>query len=80
VHNTQLLIKVKDDTSLARDSLSKAVINTDTVGYETYLEQRNKLLAEKRAVEQNTKDIHELKQEIGDIKGMLTTILNAIQK
>ena len=77
MHNAPL-IKVKDDTSLARDSLSKAVINTDTIGYETYLEQRNKLLAEKRAVEQNTKDIQELKHEIGDIKGMLEQILKRV--
>lgn len=74
------MIKVENESSLARDSVSKAVINTDMVGYETYLQQRERLLAERNAVKQNTQDIQELKQEIGDIKGMLTIILNSIQK
>lgn len=75
-----VLIQVENETSLARDSVSKAVINTDNIGYENYINQRNKLLADKLAIQQNTKDIQELKQDITDIKGMLSTILNAIQK
>ena len=78
MHNEPLLLKVENETSLARDSVSRAVINTDTTGYETYLEQRNRLIAQKDAVKQNTQDIQELKQEIGDIKGMLEQILKRV--
>jgi len=72
------MIKVENETSLARDSVSKAVINTDMVGYETYLQQRERLLAERNAVKQNTQDIQDLKQEIGDIKGMLEQLLKRV--
>jgi hypothetical protein len=72
------MIKVENESSLARDSVSKAVINTDMVGYETYLQQRERLLAERNAVKQNTQDIQDLKQEIGDIKGMLEQLLKRV--
>ena len=72
------MLKVENESSLARDSVSKAVINTDMVGYETYLQQRERLLAERNAVKQNTQDIQDLKQEIGDIKGMLEQLLKRV--
>lgn len=65
---------------LGRDPISKAIINIDNGGRETYLEQRNRLLAERQQLQQNTKDIETIKQEVTDIKTMLQTILQAVQK
>lgn len=65
---------------LARDPISKAIINTDIGGRETYIEQRNRLLAERQQLQQNTNDIETIKQEVGDIKMMLQSILQAVQK
>jgi hypothetical protein len=77
VHN---LVKVENETALFKDAVSKAVINKDNTAYENYMQQRARLKAEQEQLKQNTNDIQELKKDIGDIKGMLSIILNSIQK
>jgi hypothetical protein len=77
VHN---LVKVENETTLYKDVVSKVVINKDNTAYENYMQQRARLKAEQEQLKQNTNDIQELKKDIGDIKGMLSIILNSIQK
>lgn len=71
---------MENETGLGRDPVSKAIINTDIGGYETYVQQRDRLLAEKQQLQKNTKDIETIKQEVTDIKMMLQNILQAVQK
>ena len=73
-------IKVDNEHRLVRDLSSGAIINTDDSARETYLKNRDKLLRQRQATEQNTQDIQELKGEISDIKHMLTQILANVQK
>lgn len=77
MHN---LVKVENETTLYKDVVSKVVINKDNTAYENYMQQRARLKAEQEQLKQNTNDIQELKKDIGDIKGMLSIILNSIQK
>lgn len=77
MHN---LVKVENETTLFKDVVSKVVINKDNTAYENYMQQRARLKAEQEQLKQNTNDIQELKKDIGDIKGMLSIILNSIQK
>jgi len=77
VHN---LVKVENETTLYKDVVSKVVINKDNSAYENYMQQRARLKAEQEQLKQNTNDIQELKKDIGDIKDMLSVILNSIQK
>jgi hypothetical protein len=74
------LIKVENETRLYRDPITKSVINTDDVGYKKYIQQRQKLKQTQEVVEQNTNDIKSIKQELSEIKGMLSTIVANIQK
>lgn len=74
------LVKVENETTLYKDVVSKVVINKDNTAYENYMQQRARLKAEQEQLKQNTNDIQELKKDIGDIKGMLSIILNSIQK
>ena len=77
MHN---LVKVENETTLYKDVVSKVVINKDNSAYENYMQQRARLKAEQEQLKQNTNDIQELKKDIGDIKDMLSVILNSIQK
>lgn len=71
-------VKVENETELIRDSVSKAIINTNVVEYETYVQQRQRMIAEKEAITKNTHDIEELKEEISDMKSILKQILERV--
>lgn len=73
-------IKVENENKLIRDLSSGAIINTDDNARDTYLKNREQLLRQRQATEQNTQDIQELKGEVSDIKQMLTQILAIVQK
>lgn len=75
-----MLLKVENETGLGRDPVSKAIINTDNTGYEQYMSQREKLLKEKEAILNNTRDIDTLKTEISDMKEILKLILEKVNK
>ena len=77
MHN---VLKVENENALYRDMSSRAIINTDTSSREAYLKQRENILRAREATEKNTKDIQELKGELGDIKQMLAQILQNVQK
>ena len=77
MHN---VLKVENENNLYRDLSSGAIINTDTSSREAYLKQRENILRAREATEKNTKDIQELKGELGDIKQMLAQILQNVQK
>ena len=77
MHN---VLKVENENALYRDMSSGAIINKDNSSREAYLKQRENLLRTRDATEKNTKDIQELKGEIGDIKQMLAQILQNVQK
>lgn len=74
------LLKVENETRLFRDASSKAIINKDDAAYERYMLQRKRILESKNALEQNTQDIAEVKQELSDIKNMLAILIANSQK
>ena len=73
-----MLIKVENELGLGRDPVSKAIINTDTSGYQEYVQNRNRLLKEKEMISKNNEEIASLKTEISDIKEMLKIILEKV--
>lgn len=56
--------KVEDHKDLERDLNSKAIVNTNTVAYEKYM-------AEKQRVKQQKTEIEELRAEIAVLKAMM---------
>ena len=73
-------LKVENENGLYRDMSSGAIINKDTSSRDAYLKQRENILKSREATEKNTKDIQELRGELGDIKQMLAQILQNVQK
>lgn len=64
--------KVADHTQYEKDSFSKGVINVDNNALSAYKLQRKNLL---NAV-QVSKEINELKDDIKEIKNLLSQIIN----
>lgn len=77
MHNN--LIKVASETRLARDLVSQAIINTDNEGYENYITARARRKALTEKLDKHDDDIASIKQELGDIKNMLSIIVSNIQ-
>jgi len=69
------MIKVKEHNDLVRDPVSKAIINVDERGYETYLAKKEALKQKNRQIDKNSEDIVKLKDDISEIKEMLKMLI-----
>ena len=54
-----------------RDTLSKAVLNTDTNGLEAYKMARDKRMQEQSTLQNCVEDISSLKDDMNEIKNLL---------
>jgi|TARA_Y100000022_G_scaffold164933_1_gene149076 CRISPR/Cas system-associated protein Cas7 (RAMP superfamily) len=68
-----MYIKVKDHAGLVRDSESNAILNNSDKEYDQYMRLKNKALTEKQ-------EIANLKEEVGELKGMMKLILEKLDK
>ena len=71
-------VKVKDSTSLYRDTDSGAIINCSDTEYDSYITLKQQKLKELVDLETQKKDIDNLKNEITEIKGLLSQVLNKL--
>ena len=71
-------VKVKDSTSLYRDTESGAIINCSDTEYDSYITLKQQKLKEVVDLETQKKDIDNLKNEITEIKGLLSQVLNKL--
>ena len=69
-------LKVEGIDGLVRDSNTHAILNTNDKEYETYVARRTAAKAQKLQLEQQGKEIQELKNDIGEIKQMLSILIN----
>ena len=69
-------IKVKDNEHLVRNSESNCIVNTNKAEYEEYLTHRKLKKSEKNKVDSLEKDISTLKNELGEIKDLLRSLVN----
>tara|TARA_S200002703_G_scaffold84852_1_gene73234 strand:+ start:174 stop:374 length:201 start_codon:yes stop_codon:yes gene_type:complete len=65
------MIRVEGHSNLYRDEKTGAIINTDTVGYQNYLNSSKNAKKEKE-------EFNEMKKDIEDIKGALREILGRL--
>ena len=69
-------IKVKDNEHLIRNSESNCIVNTNKAEYEEYLTRRKLKKSEKNKVDSLEKDMSTLKNELGEIKDLLRSLVN----
>jgi|TARA_A100001015_G_scaffold290156_1_gene362830 hypothetical protein len=67
------MLKVEGHSNLVRDTHSKALINTDKNAYKAALLRRDRNI-------EKQKEILELKTEVKELKDMVQTLLNKLDK
>ena len=68
MHN---FLKVEGNDSLVRDTSTHAIINTNSVEYESYIRKKTLLQNQDDEIKKNTDDINTIKQELFEIKELL---------
>jgi hypothetical protein len=69
------LIPVEGNCELYRDISSNAIINTNNMEYENYLNQRESRLKKSEKIDIIEKDLELLKENINEIKLLLKKII-----
>jgi hypothetical protein len=69
-------IPVKDHRNLYRDGSSTAIVNTDSVGYQAYVANREKLLTDKQRIDNLETTVEEIKGDLTDIKNLLVQLVD----
>jgi len=69
-------VPVQDHNNLYRDSSSRAIVNTDTTGYEAYVSNRDKLLSDKQRIDNLESKVEEIKGDLTDIKNLLVQLVD----
>jgi hypothetical protein len=67
--------KVEGNSDLVRDANNMAILNTNRTEYENYVRRRDSALAMSEKVERNSQDIDIIKEDLSEIKQMLTALL-----
>jgi hypothetical protein len=67
--------KIKDSSSLFRDSSTNAVINRDESAYASYISTHDKLKRQQEEFEELKSDVKSLNSDISEIKTLLTTLI-----
>lgn len=75
---THKLLRVKDDTTIARDSESKAIVNVDYASLNEYKKIKQKRIAKNKKILECENDINTLRDEVTDIKDSLKLILEKL--
>jgi hypothetical protein len=70
------LVKVKDRDGLVRDLSSGAIINNNASEYENYIKKRNAAKKLREDLDEHSKEINNIKNDISEIKQMLITLIN----
>ena len=69
-------IPVKDHRNLYRDGSSTAIVNRDSVGYQAYVANREKLLTDKQRIDNLEITVEEIKGDLTDIKNLLVQLVD----
>jgi hypothetical protein len=73
------LIRVEDDTSLARDPETGAILMTNSMQHKSYVEKRALHSERTKEIERHAKEINNIKDDLCEIKNMLVALLNGKQ-
>ena len=71
-------IPVEGNSGFYRDSDSTAIINKDKKAYIAYMERKKVVETKNSELDQMKEDIDNVKSELGDIKGLLSTLVQKL--
>ena len=71
-----MTLKVEGHPELERDEYSKGITNIDNDAYTKYMKGALARKQRNSSVEQNTKEINNLKQDMSEVKDMLRQLLS----
>ena len=71
-------IPVEGNSGLYRDSESTAIINKDKKAYLAYMERKKIAEGKNSELNQMKEDLDNVKSELGDIKGLLSTLVQKL--
>ena len=72
------LIPVEGKIGLYRDSDSTAIINCDKKAYSDYMKRKKIAKIKNSELDQMKEDLNNVKSELGDIKGLLSTLVQKL--
>ena len=70
-----MYIKVEGNTGLVRDADTMAILNTNRADYDNYIRRKETLLSDKEQIAIQAAEINNIKQDLSEIKQMLTALL-----
>lgn len=68
-------IKVEGHDDLVRDEKTNAIVNTNSMEYKKYIEAKSAMAARRQQINNQTEEIRQLKQEVSELKSLLTELL-----
>lgn len=68
-------VKVEGNEDLVRDPHTNAIINTNVAEYKKYKETKSLMMSRKQQINNQSKEIEEIKQEIAEIKTLLFELI-----
>ena len=69
-------VKVEHHPELRRDEYSKGIRNVDHAAYNNYMQGALARKSRNKTLEENTKEINNLKEDVSEIKDMLQQLLS----
>ena len=69
-------VKVESHPELRRDEWSKGITNVDTDAYTRYMNGAEKRKQRNQTLEEHSKEINTIKEDVSEIKDMLQQLLN----
>ena len=80
MENVMAYLKVVGEDSLVRDSSTKAIINTSNKDYELYLARKTVSKSQKLEIERQAKELESVKDDLSEIKQMLSLLINKVDR
>ena len=71
-------IPVEGRSGFYRDSESTAIINKDKKAYAAYMQRKKSVENKNIELDQMKEDLYNVKGELGDIKGLLSTLVQKL--
>ena len=71
--------KVKEDVNLVRDESTNAILNTNYLEYQNYLNLKRSKQNNSKKIENLENEMSEIKNNIDEIKSMLSSLMNNLK-